>query len=68
MNFENTTDESLLSLYKSKSQDMVYYHFAEGETWYRERAAREKCKQELAQMIEEIYARGLDLPKGDHFV
>lgn len=68
MNLKDTTDESLLSLYKSKSQDMVYYQCAEGETWYRERAAREKCKQEVAQMIEEIYARGLDLPKSDHFV
>lgn len=57
------TNEELLSLHKSKSQDMMYYQCAEGESWYRERLARESCKAELAMIAEEIYARGLDIPK-----
>lgn len=68
MTFEVTTDEDLLSLYKSKSQDMMYYQCAEGESWYRERLARESCKASLAQIAEEVYARGLDIPKGNYLV
>lgn len=63
MSLSSYTNEELLSLYKSKSQDMMYYQCAEGESWSRERIAREKCKAELAQIAEEVYVRGLDIPK-----
>lgn len=66
MNFKNTTDEELLSLYKSKSQDMMYHQCAEGESWYRERLARESCKSELAMIAKEVYIRGLDILTGNY--
>lgn len=68
MSLPSYTNEELLSLHKSKSQDMMYYQCAEGESWYRERLVRESCKAEIAMIADEIYARGLDIPKGQYLI
>ena len=68
MSLPSYTNEELLFLHKSKSQDMMYYQCAEGESWYRERIARESCKAEIAMIADEIYARGLDIPKGQYLI
>ena len=65
MTFENTTDEELITLWHKCASDMSYLNAAEGESWYKERPMREACKKELASITEEIYARGMDLPKGN---
>lgn len=68
MTFEGTTDEELIELYHKQAREMSFFNAAEGESWYRERLARESCKAELAMIAEEIYARGLDIPKGQYLV
>jgi len=65
MSFEDKTDEQMLELYRKSASEMSFYNCAEGESWYRERPLRESCKKELALLTEEIYARGMDLPKGN---
>ena len=66
MIFENITDEQLITLYHKQAREMSFFNAAEGESWYRERPTRESCKKELASITEEIYARGMDLPKGNY--
>jgi hypothetical protein len=66
MNLKDTTDEELTQLWYKQAREMSYLNAAEGESWYRERPMRESCKKELANITEEIYARGMDLPKGDY--
>ena len=66
MTFENTTDEELITLWHKQARELSHYQAAEGESWYRERPMRESCKQKLALVTEEIYSRGMDLPKGNY--
>lgn len=68
MTFENTTDEQLIEQWHKQAREMSYYNAAEGESWYRERAMRDACKQKLAEVTEEIYNRGMDLPKGCNYL
>lgn len=66
MTFENTTDAELITLWHNQARDMSYLNAAEGESWYKERPMRESCKKELALVTQEIYSRGMDLPKGNY--
>ena len=66
MTFENTTDEELITLWHKQAREMSFYSCAEGGSWHRERPMRESCKKGLANITEEIYARGMDLPKGNY--
>lgn len=68
MTFENTTDEELIALYHKQARELSYYQAAEGESWYKERPLRESCKKKLANITEEIYARGSDLPSGGNYL
>jgi hypothetical protein len=64
MTFKSTTDEELITLWHKQAREMSFFNAAECESWYKERVAREACKQKLALLTEEIYSRGMDLPKG----
>jgi hypothetical protein len=64
--FKDTTDEELTQLWHKQARDMSYLNAAEGESWHKERPMRESCKQKLAKITEEIYSRGMDLPKGNY--
>ena len=66
MQFENTKDEELITLWHKQAREMSFFNCAEGESWYKERPMREACKKELALLTEEIYSRGMDLPKGNY--
>lgn len=66
MTFKSTTDDELTQLWHKQARELSFFNAAEGESWYRERPMRESCKKELALVTEEIYARGMDLPKGDY--
>lgn len=66
MTFESITDAELVTLWHKQAREMSYFNCAEGESWYKERPLRESCKKELALVTQEIYARGLDLPKGNY--
>ena len=68
MTFETISDEQLVALYHKQASEMSFFNAAEGESWYKERPMREACKKELALLTEEIYARGMDLPKGNYLV
>jgi hypothetical protein len=61
-------DEALLSLYKSKSQDMVYYQCAEGMSYYAEKEMRRLCSTALREIRQEIESRGLEVPCGDYML
>ena len=66
MTFEYTPDADLITLWHKQAREMSYLNAAEGESWHRERPMRESCKKELALLTEEIYSRGMDLPKGNY--
>jgi hypothetical protein len=66
MQFESTTDEELIILWYKQAREMSFYNASEGESWYRERPMRESCKKYLALLTEEIYARGMNLPRGQY--
>ena len=62
MTFENTTDDELTQLWHKQARDMSYLNAAEGESWYKERVAREACALKLSKLRIEISLRGLTLP------
>lgn len=66
MALQSLTDEELTQLWHKQAREMSYHSAAEGESWYRERSMRDACKKELAYITEEIYSRGMDLPKGQY--
>ena len=66
MTFQSTTDEELITLWHKQAREMSFYNCAEGGSWYKERPMRESCKLFLGLLTEEIYVRGMDLPKGQY--
>ena len=62
MTFESITDEGLITLYHKQARELSFYQAAEGESWYKERVAREACALKLSKLRIEISLRGLTLP------
>lgn len=62
MDYKNISDRELIEQYIKESDSMSFYNCAEGESWYKERVAREACGVRRKEVISECKARGLELP------
>jgi hypothetical protein len=66
MNLETVSDDELIELYHNQARNMSYYAAAEGESWYKERVAREACSTEFRKINEELRWREIPLPQGNY--
>jgi hypothetical protein len=66
MNLKDTTDEELTALWHKQAREMSFFNCAEGESWYKERVAREACSTEFRKINEELRWREIPLPQGNY--
>lgn len=68
MQFENTTDEELTTLYHKQARSMSFYNAAEGQAWYAEADVRAACSAQFRKIMEELKRREMEIPKGNYLV
>jgi hypothetical protein len=68
MEFESTTDEELIELYKRTASELSYYNCAEGMSWYAEKEQRRICSGKLRTIKQEMDSRGLEEPVGNYMI
>jgi hypothetical protein len=60
------TDEELITFWHKQAREMSFYNASEGESWYKERVAREACSTEFRKINEELRWREIPLPQGNY--
>jgi hypothetical protein len=54
------TNEELIEKLKEAASDLSYYNAAEGDSWSKERLARQQARENLAKYHSECILAGLD--------
>ena len=62
------TNGELDNLYHDCAGKLSYYNAAEGDSWYKEKAARGKAVRNLSVVIAEITDRDRVPPKGNYLI
>lgn len=68
MQFENTSNQELITLYHKQAREMSYLNAAEGQSWYAEADARAACSAEFRKIMEELKRREIPRPQGEYLV
>lgn len=68
MQFENTSNEELITLYHKQAREMSFFNASEGQSWYAEANARAACSAEFRKINEELKRREIPRPQGDYLV
>lgn len=68
MQFENTSNQELITLYHKQAREMSFYNASEGQSWYAEADARAACSAKFHKIMEELKRREIPRPQGEYLV